>query len=150
MTSVEKMIEENEKVLKQIVLLGGKLERPKGEKIHKNRIFTNFLPNFSDRLNLFNWIQVLGYLAVDDQDQNYRSYLKMKHEYLQYLYVTLKGPYKRLASPFNQDPPKQAEDFIPLCECISNKIADLYQDFIPRAGKLEISNCGLKNSLNIC
>lgn len=120
MSSVEKMIEENSNIFQQIVLLGGQLERAK------------------DRLNLFNWIRALINLANDPNDSNYHEHLKIKYEYLQYLYATLKGPYKKLANPFNTSKvPLKADEWIPFCECISNKIADLYQDLIPRAGKVK-------------
>lgn len=53
---------------------------------------------------------------------------------MEFLHVTLDGPYMKLTKPFDTMPP---ENLVPLAECIGNRIADYYQDLVPRAGELD-------------
>jgi hypothetical protein len=56
----------------------------------------------------------------------------MKHEYMQFMRVSLQGDYKILTKPFNEFPP---DELIPFAEMISNKTADAIPG-VPRAGKI--------------
>lgn len=62
----------------------------------------------------------------------------MKHEYLTFLHVMLTGPYLKLAKPFDTMPPEQ---LVPLAECLGNRIADQYQELVPRVGPLQPMMC---------
>jgi hypothetical protein len=97
--------------------------------------FSYFTFQPTERVNLCQWLKKLSELRNEK-----RSELKMKHEYLQYLRVTLQGDYQVLTKPFNMPPP---DDLIPFAECIANKTADAIPD-VPRAGEWDF-----KCSLNI-
>lgn len=72
------------------------------------------------------WLKKLSELRNDKL-----SDVKMKHEYMQYLRVSLQGDYKLLTKPFNDSPP---DDLVPFPEMIANKTADAIPG-VPRAGK---------------
>ena len=76
------------------------------------------------------WLKKLSELR-----SNKLSDLTMKHEYLQYLRVTLQGDFQVLTKPFNEPPP---DELVPFAECIANKTADSIPG-IPRAGESFIS-----------
>lgn len=78
---------------------------------------------------MFQWLKKLSELRNDKLSE-----LTMKHEYLQFLRVSLQGDYQVLTKPFNTPPP---DDLIPLAECIANKTADAIPD-MPRAGECDV------------
>lgn len=87
----------------------------------------------SDRLRLCQWLRAISQLRNDQHES-----LKMKHEYLTFLHVMLAGPYLKLAKPFDTMPPEQ---LVPLAECLGNRIADQYQELVPRVGPLQPMMC---------
>lgn len=59
------------------------------------------LPNHStDRVKMCQWLKKLSELRSKKL-----SDLMMKHEYLQFLRVTLQGDFQVLTKPFNEPPP---------------------------------------------
>lgn len=79
-----------------------------------------------ERVKLCQWLKKLSELRSDKLED-----VKMKHEYMQYLRVSLQGDYKLLTKPFNDAPP---DDLVPFAEMIANKTADSVPG-VPRAGK---------------
>lgn len=134
MSSVEMLKEECEDAAKQIITFGAKLNDVGGirklETFHVV-LFVGILHIFllSDRLRLCQWLRLISQLRNDRHES-----LKMKHEYLEFLLVMLDGPYKKLTKPFDALPP---ENLVPLAECIANRIADYYQDLVPRVGNFQ-------------
>lgn len=78
-----------------------------------------------ERVLMCQWLRKLSALRNDKLSE-----LVMKHEYIQYLRVSLQGDYQVLTKPFNTPPP---DDLVPFGECIANKTADAMPD-VPRAG----------------
>lgn len=59
----------------------------------------------------------------------------------------LDGPYKKLTKPFDVLPP---ENLVPLAECIANRIADQYQDLVPRVGNTQKFSLSIFKLFNKC
>lgn len=76
------------------------------------------------------WLKKLSELRNDKLSE-----VTMRHEYLQYLRMTLQGDYQLLTKPFNTPPPD--DELVPFAECIANKTADAIPD-VPRAGECDI------------
>lgn len=114
---------------KELMLSGVKLKSSQGEMIwwkRKDNFGIRCL-SIQDRLQMFLWLKKLNEFQA-----NQLSDLKLKHEYLEYLRVTLQGKYRVLTKPFNSPPP---EILVPFAECIANKTADVIPE-TPRAGWL--------------
>ena len=109
---------------KELMISGMKMKSPAGNWI--SRTSWTFSCRFLlDRMKICQWLKKLLELRTDNLSE-----VKMKHEYLQYLRVTLQGDYKILTKPFNTSPP---DELVPFAECIANKTADAIPD-MPRAG----------------
>lgn len=119
--------DECKEVGKELMISGMKLKHPQGKGFHENplRNLINFFDALLDRVKMCQWLKKLSELR-----NNKLSDLTMKHEYLQYLRVTLQGDLQVLTKPFNEHPP---DELMPFAECIANKTADLIPG-IPRAG----------------
>lgn len=81
-----------------------------------------------DRVKMCQWLEKLAELRNDKLAE-----LTMRHEYMQYMRVSLQGDYQVLSKPFNTTPP---DELVPFAECIANKTADAIPD-VPRAGEFD-------------